>query len=340
MKKLLFLSFLAAALSAASTVAIAQQPSPTPPVIEDEGVVKITTNLIQIDVTVLDKNGKVVTDLTPDDFELYENGEKQQISNFSLITRTAGGATIDGANPAGPSQAANVPGPVTQLKRGDVRRTIAIVVDDLNLSFGSVYYIREALKKFVDKQMQPDDLVAIIRTGGSVGALQQFTSDKRLLYAAIEKIRWNPFFGGNFDSLASTSQNDAEITDRFVNESTLVASGNSKTITLVHPHANSDEVQASASKAAKNAASSEEAIYAQASLGAIKYIVSGMAKLPGRKALMLFSDGIAIGADADKSRTSAVFSYLQSLSDAANRSSVVVLHIRHQRPSVNVDRRV
>ncbi|HEV7646186.1 MAG TPA: VWA domain-containing protein [Pyrinomonadaceae bacterium] len=321
MKKLLFLSFFAAVM--ASAVA-AQQPGPTPPVIEDDGVVKISTNLIQIDVTVLDKNGKVVTDLKPEDFELYENGEKQQISNFSLITRTAGGATIDSPNTGTGAQAGNVPGPITQLKRGDVRRTIAIVVDDLNLSFGSVYYTREALKKFVDQQMQPDDLVAILRTGGSVGALQQFTSDKRVLYAAIEKIRWNPFFGGNFDSLASTSQNDAEITDRFTNESDLVASGNSKQITLVHPHANADEVQASASKAAKNASSSEEAIYAQASLGAIKYIVSGMAKLPGRKALMLFSDGIAIGADADKSRTSAVFSYLQSLSDAANRSSVVV----------------
>src|ERR1044072_2890112 len=147
MKKFLFLSFF---VSVIAISAAAQQPGPTPPVIEDEGGVRISTNLIQIDVTVLDKNGKLVTDLTPNDFELYENGEKQQISNFSLITRTAGGATIDGVKPgaAGPmGPAGNVPVPVTQLKRGDVRRTIAIVVDDLNLSFGSVYYTRQALKK-------------------------------------------------------------------------------------------------------------------------------------------------------------------------------------------------
>jgi len=34
---------------------------------------------------------------------------------------------------------------------------------------------------FIDKQLQPNDLVAIIRTGGDIGALQQFTTDKRLL---------------------------------------------------------------------------------------------------------------------------------------------------------------
>ncbi len=42
-----------------------------------------------------------------------------------------------------------------------------------------------ALKNFVDGQMQPGDLIAIVRTGAGMGALQQFTADKRVLYAAI-----------------------------------------------------------------------------------------------------------------------------------------------------------
>src|SRR4029078_6631736 len=74
----------------------------------------------------------------------------------------------------------------------DVRRTIALVVDDLGLSFSSTHFVRRALKQFVYQQMQPGDLVAIIRTSGGIGALQQFTSDKRRLYAAIEHIRWYP----------------------------------------------------------------------------------------------------------------------------------------------------
>jgi len=317
MKKILFLLFAVAFITSAIS---AQQPSPTPSN-EDEPIVKISTDLIQIDVTVMDKNGKVVTDLTPDDFELFENGEKQQISNFSFITRLAGGATVDGGVTA-QGAAATAPGPV-RLKRGDVRRTIAFVIDDLNLSFASVYYTRKALKKFVDEQMQPDDMVAVIRTGGSVGTLQQFTSDKRLLYSAIEKIRWNPL-GGSFDSLASVSQNDTDVSERFTNESTQVASGMPKKYTLVHPHENVDEVQVATKKAAKNAVSQEDSFYAQTSLGAIKYIISGMTKLPGRKALMLFSDGLSVGNITDKAGTATVLSYLQEVVDVANRSSVVV----------------
>ena len=69
---------------------------------------------------------------------------------------------------------------------------IALVVDDLGLAFDSVARVRGALKKFVDEQMQPGDLVAIVRTGAGMGALQQFTADKRVLYAAIDWVRFNP----------------------------------------------------------------------------------------------------------------------------------------------------
>src|SRR6202008_1014034 len=84
------------------------------------------------------------------------------------------------------------PLPPVPLRSDLVRRTIAIVVDDLGLSFESTYFVRRALKKFVDEQMQPGDLVAIIRTSGGMGALQQFTIDKRQLYAAIERVKYYP----------------------------------------------------------------------------------------------------------------------------------------------------
>src|SRR5207302_7509071 len=86
-----------------------------------------------------------------------------------------------------------------------VRRTIAVVVDDLGLSFESAYYVRRALKKFVDEQIQTGDLVAIIRTGAGIGALQQFTSDKRMLYAAVERIKWNPLGRGGVGAFAPIS---------------------------------------------------------------------------------------------------------------------------------------
>ncbi|HEU4478687.1 MAG TPA: hypothetical protein VFR80_09230 [Pyrinomonadaceae bacterium] len=66
-----------------------------------------------------------------------------------------------------------------------------MVVDDLG-SYKSSYFVSQALKSFVEKQIQPDDPLAIIPTGS--GALQQFTSDKRQLFAAAEKVKWNSNF--------------------------------------------------------------------------------------------------------------------------------------------------
>src|SRR5258708_35757879 len=52
--------------------------------------------------------------------------------------------------------------------------------------------VQRALRNFVDSQMVPGDLVSILRTAGGAGALQQFTSDKRILGAAIGRVRFNP----------------------------------------------------------------------------------------------------------------------------------------------------
>lgn len=51
-----------------------QNPQPAP---SDDDVVKITTALVQLDVTVIDKKGKAVRDLNPEKIEIYENAKKQ-----------------------------------------------------------------------------------------------------------------------------------------------------------------------------------------------------------------------------------------------------------------------
>ena len=68
---------------------------------------------------------------------------------------------------------------------------MALVVDDLGLSAESMSQVRKQLRKFVTEELQPNDLVAIIRTGGTMGALQQFTNDSRLIDLALGKVKWN-----------------------------------------------------------------------------------------------------------------------------------------------------
>jgi len=195
-----------------------------------------------------------------------------------------------------------VPVPTAQLKSERVRRTIALVVDDLSLSFQSAYYTRRALKKFVDEQMQDGDLVAVIRTGAGIGALQQFTADKRLLYAAIERVKWNPMGVGRISAFAPIRDNE-RMTNELESEEMREARENSE--------AAFDDFQG--------------AFFATGTLGALRYIVSGMGDLPGRKSVILFSDGFKILQRGEEGFTEsgAVLQFLRQLVDTANRASVV-----------------
>ena len=274
-----------------------QIPTPTPQT--DDEVVKISTNLIQLDVTVTDSKGNVVKDLKPEDFEIYENGEKQSITNFSFISSNR----EKPETAKKPNEKIPIPVPQATLRPEQIRRTIALVVDDLSLSFQSAYFVRRALKKFVDEQMQDGDLVAIIRTGAGIGALQQFTSDKQQLYAAIEKVVWNPLGRGNISAFApiddSASLDNSQETDDENNEETQTPTDNLENF--------------------------RQSTFATGTLGALRYIVNGMRELPGRKSVILFSDGFKIF-DTNPNGTqeaSIVLDFLRQLVDLANRASVV-----------------
>ncbi|MEK6280671.1 MAG: VWA domain-containing protein [Acidobacteriota bacterium] len=164
----------------------AQPQKPVTPPPDDTDVVRIRTNLVQIDAVVT-KDGKQVTDLTAEDFEIFEDGRKQVITNFSYVSNLPSSAPAAAVKPAIKKTA--LPSVAPAIRPEDPRRTIALVVDDLGISMESVAAVKSQLRKFIDEQTQPNDLVAIIRTGGELGALQQFTTDKRLLHRAVDRLR-------------------------------------------------------------------------------------------------------------------------------------------------------
>ncbi len=276
------------------------QPSPTPTPSGDTDVVKITTALIQLDVTVTDKKGRIVTDLKADEMEIFENGEKQKITNFSFVSNVRTSTEVA----AREKSEKPVILPPSQVRAERVNRTIALVVDDLTLSFSSTYYVRRALKKFVDEQMQEGDLVAIIRTGAGIGALQQFTNDRRQLYAAIEKVRWNPIGSGNVGSFAPLEEK----------------------IDTGAPRSEPEAGERTPEGSQREFEEFRESLFAAGTLGAVNYVVRGMQDLPGRKSILLLSDGFKLFTEdalgfKDSGR---VLESLRRLVDMANRASVVV----------------
>lgn len=306
MKRFFFASLLCFTLNAISV--IAQTPSPTPP--DDDGdVVKITTNLIQIDAVVTGKDGKPVTDLTAADFEIFENNVKQEITNFSFVSALPEKTeTIEKAEKSSPPVAAP-PVPIGRIRPEQIRRTVAVVVDDLGLSFESTAYVRGALKKFVDEQVQPGDLVAIIRTGGGVGALQSFTSDKRQLYAAIEKVRWNPTGRAGVGAFAPIEATLGE--------------------TVANQTGSEDDAERAREQrqGAQDFDNFRTDYFAVGTLGALNFIIKGMGELPGRKSVVLLSDGFRIfnrDADGNFDTSQRILQALRRLTDLANRAAVVI----------------
>jgi VWFA-related protein len=160
----------------------------TPPVTLDDDVVKITSKLVQFDVIVRDKQGKQVTDLAPGDFEVLQDGKPQTITNFSYVN------VERLTRPAVKPQNKDVPVPPVRTDPAGIKRVVTFIVDDGSCytSMTGVSTARDALEKFINRQMLPGDAVAIYQTRGGSSMLQQYTPDKQLLLNIVRKIKWYP----------------------------------------------------------------------------------------------------------------------------------------------------
>ena len=129
--------------------AVAQQPPPPPkpplqqkpPAIDSQDVVRITTNLVQIDAVVT-KDGNVISDLQPEDFDILEDGKPRAITHFSYISNIPGTPPVTPAAPRSADKTAP-PIPPAKINLNDQRRVVALVVDDLGISRESMPQTRE-----------------------------------------------------------------------------------------------------------------------------------------------------------------------------------------------------
>ena len=245
-----------AALFPALAVAFAQNPAPqSRPATgaAPNSVIRIDVNLVQVDAVVTNSRGRRVTDLQSPAFEILQDGKPQSITNFSYVSTRPGVGAAHRVVTAKPMKG-EAPPPPLPLRATEVRRTLALVVDDLGLAAESIPPVRNAIRNFIDEQMRPGDLVAIVRTGAGMGALQQFTTDKRLLYAALDRVKYGESRVGlsSFEPLGSGVRGAGAVN-----------------------HLRDDAL-------------------ALGSLGAIRYVVTAMSGFPGRKSVVLFTENIRL----------------------------------------------
>ncbi|MDX6531136.1 MAG: hypothetical protein QOH41_3426 [Blastocatellia bacterium] len=274
---------------------------------DDEDVIKVTSNLVSLDVIVKDKKGRPITDLKPEDFTVSENGVPQKIEFFDS-TLNSGSETIQPANAAVSLQ----PGP--RAPNGLPRNIIALVLDGQSTELANLKYVREGIVKYIRERISDSDSVALFSISGGLQLLQPFTHGKERLIAAVEKA-YDSSTVSKTSEARSIAENISSLRDR-------VAGGPSGPIAATPAGGAAGSAAAEAMVAQRmleeyiQLRSALSAQQTRPVLAALAAISEGLRSIPGKKTLVMFSQGFVA--------TEALDWQVQSTIDIANRANVTI----------------
>ena len=175
----------------------AQQAQPQPPTDAQSQTkppassIRVTSELVLANVVVRDKKGNLIRDLKKEDFTLFEDGKKQEISTFDFENvdqlETAGGAekTVTG-------EAAETAGPAGVLKKSEApvmnardRRVIVLFFDFSAMEPDQIDRCVDSAKKYINGQMRPADIVALVSLSTNMRVDLDFTDDKPKILSVL-----------------------------------------------------------------------------------------------------------------------------------------------------------
>jgi len=258
----IFSIFTAAGLLQAAAPVMAQQSGPAG---VNEARIQVTSELVLVNVVAHDKKGNLVRDLKKGDFTLLEDGKRQEISTFDfenvdeLATAGAAEGTVSGV--AGGALLRSGRQAAPSLNARD-RRLILLFFDFSAMDPEQIDRTVDAAKRFVDTKMQPADLMALVSLATNMRVDLDFTDDKTKLQAALTA--YNSGQGQGFENGSTGSaEGAAETSGAFSADDT-----------------------------------DFNAFNADRKLLALQSLMQALGKLPQKKSLIYFSNGISqSGAD-------------------------------------------
>jgi VWFA-related protein len=181
MKSSLSRTLLAASLLGLVAARPTAQQAPPPDEPQPGVTFRLEVNYVEVDAAVYDRQGRFVSDLHRSDFQVLEDGVPQEINAFSLVNIPIERAErpLYASHPIQPDIATNA--------RPFDGRVYVLALDDLQTSSFRTPQVRAAARQFVETRMAANDIAAIVHIGGSTDAGQEFTSNKRLLLASIDR---------------------------------------------------------------------------------------------------------------------------------------------------------
>src|SRR5262249_458013 len=178
---------LTAGLSAQTPAPAPAQPPANAAAAQERPTFKVQVDLVTQDIIVRDEKGNFIPDLKKDEFEIYEDGVKQDISSMTVVT--GGRVTNVLAPPPPPPPDATIL-PPSRARTGVSGRIFLFFVDDLHLQFHNTGRIRDLFKRISKELVHDGDMFGIVSSGPSSIAVDM-TYDKSRLEEAIKKIAGN-----------------------------------------------------------------------------------------------------------------------------------------------------
>ncbi len=253
---------------------------PPPP-----NTLRTEVKLVEVPVVVRDGKHKAVAGLKQSDFQVFDAGKEQVITSFSVETGPA--PPPDAAPEAGPLQPkAAAPAPA----EAHHPRFIGLCFDNVSTPFGELRRTKTAAEKFVKTGLAPGDRVAVFTTA-SMPPNVTFTDEVPKLVESIEKVTSQPRFSDNDGSCPRITAYQAYLIVNHMDNETLegVAGEDMGCKHIRHPEAIEDVT------AMSNAIWEHSMAVNRNTLFSIGGVVDTLAKLPGRRMLLLASTGFLSG---------------------------------------------
>ncbi len=279
----------------------------------------VESSVVLLDVIARDKKGHLVRDLTPSDFEVYEDGERQVVTSFRVIDNTvelAGGRTAEGATAATTPRATSVApeaASTSPTASSTSPSVIAFLYDRLTTEGRDTAH-RAALA-YAARAHVDGDMVGVFQLDLALHTLQPFTTDIHAIEGAFERANLHaqtPF--------AHTRQEQRAFFDRAAAIEQALATVTGTTDAAKRANADSLTVQRRFALLQGGVLQSFDRLERDqqgfSSVNGLLALVGGLNALPGRKTIVFFSEGVNL--------TSNVVAHFRSVIATANRANVTV----------------
>lgn len=287
----------------------AQEQKPTDRQQDPGPAVRIETELVQIDVVVEDEKGQLVRNLKREDFQLTEDGKVQSLSYFSVGTSSRPARWLKGDRTAVPASGGTATESVI-----DTGRYLVLAIDDLHLSPGSLLTAKQALQRFIDQQISTSDQTSLITTSGTLGLYQQFTNERDLLRRAVSRLSVRERVVTSSSDIPRITPYQAEMIDSNDPDSLELAVQETMAALRVDRRMATGMAQGRARQIV-----AENNSVTMATLSTLENVIRGLRNLPGRKVMVLVSDGFLLGGLREGRHYD-----VRRITDVATRAGVVI----------------